>query len=338
MYRPAYNPPQRFASQELVWDEAPPAANLSVIEDDSQSILTHNTSPDIPFSWSVNPYRGCTHACSYCYARDWHAYLGLGAGTDHDARILIKLKAAALLEAAFQKPSWQGEYICFSGITDCYQPLERKHLLTRACLEVCARYQNPVGIITRSPLITRDLDLLRQLPVRVSMSIPLLDPDLCRRLEPGAPAPTHRLAAIRALADAGIPVGVSVSPLILGLNEHSIAETLTAAREAGASYAWMILLRLSPAVGVVFERRLREVWPERADTVLSRLRRARGGELQSQGFGNRMRGEGDAWELARRMFEVWKNRLGFEDPRPFPEPSPFRRPTAQLSLFGGGAR
>lgn len=200
--------------------------------------MARNKSPDIPLEWSVNPYRGCTHACAYCYARDFHPHLDLGAGTDFEQKIRVKRDASLLLKQAFERESWTGQSIAMSGVTDPYQPLERRYRITRALLEVCARYRNPAGIITRSPLITRDLDLLTQLAApdagRVNSSVPILDPETCRLIEPGAPAPARRLAAVRALTDAGVPVGVSVSPVIPSLNDASIPGTLAAAKAAGA--------------------------------------------------------------------------------------------------------
>ena len=336
-----WNPTDRFTTTEVMWDEAPPPARLRVTRDHSRSILAKNTSRDIPFTWSINPYRGCTHACAYCYARDFHPYLGLGAGTDFEQEIRIKPDAPALLRAAFERPSWTGEAIALSGVTDPYQPLERRYRLTRGLLEVCAEYRNPVGIITRSPLVTRDLDLLGQLAqtdgVRVNISLPILDPTLCRHLEPGAPAPARRLEAIRALAQAGIPVGVSVSPIIPGLNDASIPATLAAARAAGAQWAWRIPVRLAATVEQVFERRLREVLPLRADAVMNRIRRMRGGGPLSGGSpGARMHGQGAAWAATAALFSLHARKLGFEAAPDRPPRSAFRRPGRgkQINLFG----
>ncbi|MCB9794173.1 MAG: radical SAM protein [Alphaproteobacteria bacterium] len=336
MARPISNPPNRFNPVEIEFDEAPPPARLEVHVDHSKSALVRNRSPDIPYTWSLNPYRGCTHACAYCYARAFHELLDMGAGTDFDRRIRIKPQLPERLTQALTKPSWRGEPVMLSGVTDCYQPLERVHRITRGCVEVLVRHRNPLGIITRSPLVTRDIDLLRELPpaaVRVNVSIPLLDAALARAIEPGAPAPERRLEAVAALAEAGIPVGVSVSPLIPGLNDEAVPRTLQAAREAGARWAWMTLLHLSPSVAPVFEERLREALPLRADRVLAAIRRHRDGALTEQRFGERMRGSGQAWDTTTAMFKLWHTRLGFTAPEPWPEPSPFRRPTRQLSLL-----
>jgi len=333
------NPRSRFASTEIDWEEPPPPIRVELIEDASASILAHNDSPDVGFDWSVNPYRGCTHACAYCYARNFHEYLGFGAGTDHDSRIVYKPRAAELLAAEFARPRWKGELVAFSGVTDCYQSVERRLGLTRACLQVCLDHHNPVGIITRSPLVTRDIDLLVALheraAARVNFSIPLLDPELSRQLEPGAPPPALRLKAMAALAQAGVPVGVSLGPIIPGLNDRAIPETLKAAREAGAQWAWMILVRLAGAVATVFEERLREARPLAVDSVMARIRRARDGGLNSPEFGARMKGSGEAWAVTEQLFTLWRDRLGYEKPPPLPSPSPFRRPgeARQLRLF-----
>ena len=320
------------------WDD-PPVAGLEVHEDHTREILAKNASPDVPFRWSLNPYRGCTHACAYCYARRSHEHLDWGAGTDFERRILVKRQAPRLLEEALSRRSWTGEVVALSGNTDCYQPLERKLGLTRACLEVFARFRNPVQLITRSPLVTRDLDLLLDLhahrAVTVTISIPIADPDVCRRLEPGAPPPSARLKAMRALADAGIPVGLSLAPLSPGVHDRGMGEALTAAREAGAAWAFTQLVRLTDPVAQVFEERLREGLPERADAVLARIRRARGGELSDARFGSRMTGHGEAWATTQRLFEIQRSRLGYGDPPPVPAPSPFRRPgeARQVALF-----
>ena len=223
---PVRNPPNRFSPVEIEWEEPPPAAKIEVIEDHSQGALSRNDSPDIPFTYSVNPYRGCTHACAYCYARPTHEYLGFGAGTDFERKITVKLRAPELLTEAFEAPSWTGEPVCFSGVTDCYQPLERRYRLTRRCLEVAATYRNPVQIITRSPLITRDLDVLGALnehgAISVTFSLPILDPALAAALEPGAPPPSARLRAMAVLAQAGVLIGVSLGPLIPGINDSGI--------------------------------------------------------------------------------------------------------------------
>ena len=317
------NPAGRFAPEIIEWLEAPPPAKLSVREDRARSVLVKNTNPRMPFAWSLNPYRGCTHACAYCYAREYHEYMELGAGTDFERILFTKPDAPALLEAALRRRSWRGERITMSGVTDPYQPIERQHRLTRGCLEVMTRFRNPVGIITRSPLIVRDLDLLVELAehgaAQVTFSIPVMDPDLARLLEPGAPPPSARLAAIAALSEAGVPVGVSLAPLIPGLNDAGVPEALRAARAAGAAWAWTGLVNLPGSVAAVFEERLRAAAPLRADGVMARLRR----------------GRDKSWEATEQLFAIWHRKLGFSAPPVGPCPSPFRRPdpAGQLTLF-----
>ncbi len=340
MSRLRSNPPNRFDPTEVEWDTAPPRARLEVTEDHSRSILARNDSPDVGFTWSVNPYRGCLHGCAYCYARPSHEYLGLGAGTDFETRILVKPEAPRLLAEAFRKPSWRGEAVAFSGVVDCYQAIERTWRVTRRCLEVCRDHRNPVGIITRSDLVTRDLDLLVALnevrAVRVTFSLPLLDAETCQALEPWAPAPSRRLAALRALSEAGIPVGVNIAPILPTLTEPQIPAILEAARDHGARWAHRILLRLPGAVATVFEERLRERLPLRADAVLAKQRRLRGGRLNDPRFRSRGRGEGPEWETVCQLFDLWHRKLGYAPMPPSPDPSPFRRPPegGQLGLFG----
>lgn len=340
--RSTSNPANRFSAREVAYEdgEAPPST-VELLDDRSRSILSHNDSPDVGFDWSVNPYRGCVHACAYCYARPYHEYLGLGAGTDHDTKIVVKREAAALLEAAFDKPSWQGELVVFSGVTDCYQPVESTLRLTRACLEVCARYRQPVGVITKAPLVERDLDVLRELSrtarVQVRVSIPFIDRDQARAIEPFVATPQRRLETIARLADSGIPVGVNVAPIIPGLNDEQLPKILEAARQAGATSAGYVLLRLPGAVKAVFEDRLRAAFPDRADRVLHRIRETRGGELYDVRFGVRGRGTGQYAEQIRALFEASARRAGFR--QGFLEPPPettFQRPVrpgSQLALF-----
>ena len=320
--------------------EDAPSARLEVFEDHSQTILSKNDSPDVPFTWSVNPYRGCFHACAYCYARPTHEYLGFGAGTDFERKIVVKRNAAQLLERAFRRPSWSGSRVCFSGNTDCYQPLEKSLEITRSCLEVCLRFRNPVGIITKSTIVRRDLSLLSELHrragVAVVLSIPFLDPEMSLAIEPNAPPPAARLATLRALSEAGVPVGVSLGPVIPGLNDAQIPGILEACRVAGATWCGMIPVRLPGAAEDVFVSRLRETLPEHADRVLNRVRRMRGGALNSSRFGDRMRGQGPEWAATVRMYKLSAKRLGFTAPPPAPQPSPFRVPGrgAQVGLFG----
>jgi DNA repair photolyase len=311
---PLSNPPNPWATTEVEYLEGAPEVRLEVYEDHTRQILSKNDSPDVGFSWSVNPYRGCFHACAYCYARPSHEYLSWGAGTDFDRKIVVKPAAAALLRAAFGKRSWKKETVVFSGVTDCYQPLEASYRLTRGCLEVCVDTANPAAFITKSPLIERDIDLLVALgqaaSAHVTVSIPFWDPDKARAIEPFVATPLRRLHTIEKLARAGIEVGVNVAPVIPGLNDQDIPRVLTAAREAGATSAGFVLLRLPGSVKAVFEERLRAGLPLQADRVLHRIRETRGGELYDPRFGVRGRGEGSYALAIQDLFRATAARLG----------------------------
>ena len=334
------NPPNPWSSTYVEWLGPPPTQKTDVFIDHSRSILSENNSPDVPFRWSVNPYRGCFHGCAYCYARPSHEYLGMGAGSDFDRRLVIKPRAPDLLKEAFDRKSWQGEVVVFSGDTDCYQPIEAIHQLTRACLEVCATYRNPVGIITKAPLIERDLDVLgrlaRETYLAVTVSIPFWDREQARAIEPAVPPPARRLETIRRLAEAGVTVGVNFAPIIPGLNDDQMVEVLERARAAGATYAGAIMVRLPGPVAEVFERRLRARLPLRADRVMRRITEARRGRLNDPRFGARMTGEGPYAAAIKTLFEKTRQRLGYGPYPAIPEPSPFRRPHddhGQLRLF-----
>ncbi len=310
------NPPNPYISRETEWLEPPPVARLEVYEDSSRSILSTNDSPDLPFKWSVNPYRGCQHACSYCYARRTHEYLGFGAGTDFDTKLVVKQDAPQLLRAAFESPKWKGESVMFSGVTDCYQPLEAAYRITRQCLEVCVEFGNPAAVVTKGFLVVRDADLLARLnekaAAHVWISIPFADASVCKLFEPQAPPPERRFEAVRRLREAGVPVGVFVSPVIPGLTDHEIPAILEQAAEAGAQFASFTALRLPGSVADVFIRRLRTAMPLRADRVLNRLRDIHGGKLNDSRFGHRMRGEGAYWETVRKLFAISKKRFGLD--------------------------
>lgn len=353
--RPVSNPPNPWLSGHAEYLELPPAAELKVFEEQAGEILSENTSPDLGFRFSLNPYRGCFHGCAYCYARPTHAWLDLGAGTDFERKIVVKTNAPERLRSAFQRPSWTGELIAFSGNTDCYQPLEASYRLTRRCLEVCHEYRNPVAIITKGSLIRRDLDLLealhRDARLQVTISIPILDESMARKMEPWVPSPTARLRTLRRLADAGIPVGVAVSPLIPGLNDSQVPDILSAARQAGAQWAFRTLLRLPQETRVVFQERLREEYPDRFDKVMNGVRAARAGRLHDSRFGSRMSGTGRRWEAVEWLFEVTCRRLGLRSGRarevglssesaarggridPAAGTTTFQRPGTQYDLF-----
>jgi len=316
--RPVSNPPNRFEKIHIEWDpgSAPPDAQLEVFEERARSCLTENTSPDVPFRFGLNPYRGCQHACAYCYARRSHPYLGFGAGSDFEKKIVVKVNAPDVLARELSRGRARDELVALSGITDPYQPLEARYRLTRRCLEVLERFENPLTVITKSPLVKRDIDVLSRIHAgpgaSVFLSIPFLDPEIGRAMEPGVPSVAERLQALRELSDAGIETGVSISPLIPGLNDRDIPRILEAAREAGARSAFLTLLRLPGEVREVFEERLEATLPGRARKVLSALEEMREGELGQSAFGRRMHGQGTRWELVTRLFETSCRRLGFE--------------------------
>lgn len=338
-----HNPTQRWERASIAYDDGEaPTAELEIIADQSRSILAENDSPDVGFRYSVNPYRGCTHACAYCYARPGHEYLSLGAGTDFERRIVYKPEAPALLRDAFDAPKWRGELVAFSGVTDCYQPLERTLGLTRGCLAVCAEYQNPVAVITKSPLVERDVDVLadlaRRARVRVSVSVPFWSEEHARALEPFVTTPARRLRIVERLAAAGVPVGVSVSPIVPGLNDADVPEILRRAAEAGATHAFYVLLRLPGPVREVFTERLRAALPLRAERVLARVREVSGGKMYDARFGVRGRGAGPYAEMIAQVFAQAATRHGLSHGETFavaeaaPETT-FRRPRGQLTLF-----
>lgn len=342
-------PPNRFERLHVVPDpdadlgpEFDPAEQPDprtvFYEDASETIITYNESPDIPYSAGVNVYRGCEHGCAYCYARPYHDYLGWNSGLDFETKILVKRRAPALLRRELAAPGWKPQLVAFSGVTDCYQPCERHFRLTRACLEVLAEFRNPVGIVTKNHLVTRDIDVLRTFVpwqgVSVYLTLTTLDADLAGRLEPRASRPAHRLRALRALADAGIPVGVIVAPVIPGLTDHELPALLEAAAAAGASHAGYVVLRLPYTVKDVFFAWLDEHAPGKKARVLDRVRALRGGELNVSDWGRRMRGEGIFADQIRELFHVMTRRLGLNQGRGELSTAHFRRPGGtQLDLF-----
>ena len=311
------------------------------LPDHTRGILAHNDSPDVGFSTSVNPYRGCEHGCIYCYARPTHEYLGFSAGLDFETRILVKHDAAKLLRAALMHPKYEPETIAFSGVTDCYQPIERKLQLTRQCLAVLAEFANPAGIVTKNHLVTRDIDILqslaRQNAASVIISITTLDARLTRIMEPRTSVPRDRLAAIRELADAGIPVGVIVAPIIPALTDHELPAILKAAADAGASYAAHTPLRLPLGVADLFTDWLGRHFPDRQAKVLNRIRAIRGGQLNDPKFGSRMKGSGEFAKSIHDLFQVACQRAGIPLRGPALSTAHFHRPMVagqQLPLFG----
>lgn len=314
--RPVANPPNPWRSAHVELLEPAPPASLAVFEEEARSILSDNDSPDVPFAFSVNPYRGCLHGCAYCYARPTHQWLDFGAGSDFEQKLVVKTNAAELLRRELKKREMElrGQVIAFSGVTDCYQPLEASYGLTRQCLTVCRDFRQPVGVITKGALVERDAELLGELARRagtvVHLSIPFLDAGDARAMEPQAPSPQRRLRTMRVLADAGVPVGIAIAPVIPGLNDHAIPALLQAAKAHGASKAFTILLRLPREVEDVFVERLRQELPLRADKVLSWLAGMHGGRLKEGRFGERMRGQGPRWEAIDGLFRIWCRKLG----------------------------
>ena len=313
--RPLSNPPNPYRSTHVEYLGEPPPAPLEVYEEQARSILSANDSPDIPLQYSVNPYRGCQHACAYCYARASHEFLDWGAGTDFDRRIIVKVNAPELLSVELTRTGVRGQTVGFSGNTDCYQPLEASYELTRRCLQVCLQRRTPVAVITKAPLVQRDADLLKDLTsgpgARVFLSIPSLDRQRTRAIEPGASAPAARFKAMRALSDAGVPSGIAVAPLIPSLNDTDIVEILERAADAGAKHAFMTLVHLHGAVRQVFEERLREELPERAEHVLSALEQTRSSQ-SATAFHERMRGAGPRWAILEQLFATTCRRLGLK--------------------------
>ena len=340
------NPAGRFERLSVELEDEPvaagdeaeerPALRTEFYRDTTKSIITRNDSPDVGMEVSVNPYRGCEHGCIYCYARPYHEYLGFSAGVDFESRIFVKDNAPELLRAELMKKSWTPEVIAFSGITDCYQPAERKFQLTRRCLEVLADFGNPAAIITKSYLVTRDIDVLRALAehqaIQVMVSVTTLNDDLAGAMEPRAARPQRRLDAIRELSAAGIPVGVMVAPIIPGLTDHEVPSILKAAAAAGAKTAGRTVVRLPYGVKDLFADWLSVHAPDRRDKVLNHIRDVRGGKLNESSFGTRMTGEGPVADSIHQMFDLHKRRLGFKRGAELSTAS-FRRPTDQLALF-----
>ncbi|MBI5092502.1 MAG: PA0069 family radical SAM protein [Candidatus Hydrogenedentes bacterium] len=315
-----------------------PGPRTQFLRDSSRSVISHNDSPDIPFESSLNPYRGCEHGCAYCYARPTHEYLGFSAGLDFESKILVKEDAPELLRRELSSPKWTPREVTLSGVTDPYQPVERRLRLTRRCIEVFAEFLNPITIVTKNQLVTRDADLLvvlaRANAAAVYISLTTLDIGLNRVLEPRSSLPAQRLAAIHQLAQAGIPVGVLVAPVIPGLTDEEIPALLQAAAAAGARYAGFTPLRLPHGVAQLFENWLEAHMPDRKDKVLNRIRSMRGGVLNDSRFGHRMRGSGFFAEQIAALFAVAQRKAGLEGPGPTLSTAAFKRPGgSQLSLF-----
>jgi DNA repair photolyase len=345
------NPPNRFNRVHVEDDLAhcehdeellaaldrPPTEYLA---DNSRTVVTENDSPDISFRFSINPYRGCAHGCSYCYARPTHEYLGLSAGLDFETKVFVKHDAPALLREFLGRPAWQAETIVMSGVTDCYQPAERQFCITRGCLEVLLEARQPVGIITKNALITRDLDFLHEMAtlgtVHVAVSVTTLDAELARTMEPRTSTPAARLRAIELLTKAGIPVRLMTAPIIPGLNDREIPALLKAGAEAGAQSAAYTLLRLPLTVKPVFLDWLDRSLPDSRERIERLIRETHGGKLNNSQFGSRMRGTGEIAEQIRRVFQVFAARYHLDGALPEYNRADFRPPKAgngQLRLF-----
>lgn len=322
------DPPNRFDKthsvpdfEHLEWDDEYLRQRedrpIQYLDDTSKSIVVENDSPDIPFRYSVNPYRGCVHACSYCYARPYHEYLGLNAGLDFETKIFVKHDAASLFREFLSRDSWQPEPIIFSGVTDCYQPAEREFRLTRQCLDVANECNQPISIITKNALVLRDIHVLSEMASRrlahVNISITTLDPELARVMEPRTSIPAARLRAVETLVKAGVPVRVMVAPLIPGLNDHEAPAVMKAASEAGAGDARYILLRLPLTVEPVFSEWLHRTQPFKAAKVESLVRQTRNGKLSDSRWGKRMVGTGEIADQIKSMFSVFHKKFGFDN-------------------------
>jgi DNA repair photolyase len=338
----SWNPQSRFEKLAYVRDEDAPldedeSPRTLFLRDPARTIIATNDSPDVGFEASVNPYRGCEHGCIYCFARPTHEYLGFSAGLDFETKILVKEEAPTLLWEELNSRRWVPKVIVISGVTDPYQPVEKRLGLTRGCLAVLAEFRNPVAIITKNHLVTRDADLLGELAThnaaKVFVSITTLDAGLARRMEPRTSSPELRLEAIRTLAEAGVPVGVMVAPVVPGLTDHEMPAILAAAREAGARSAGFVVLRLPWAVAPLFEQWLEEQFPERKEKVLNRIRDLRGGALYDAQWGSRGRGTGIFAEQIAALFDVSCRRVGLNEEDVELSVASFRRRMEQATLF-----
>jgi DNA repair photolyase len=334
--------PQTYSAVDDGWpsDDDPPPLRTTLSIDSARSVITYNTSPDIPFDRSINPYRGCEHGCIYCFARPTHAYYGLSPGLDFESRLFSKPDVAEILEAELRKPGYRPATIALGTNTDPYQPIEREKHLTRAVLKVLSAYNHPVGIVTKSALVLRDIDILGPMAARglaaVTISVTTLDRRLARLMEPRAPTPAKRLAAIEALSAAGIPTGVLAAPMIPALNDMELEGILEAASRAGASGAGYVLLRLPLEIKDLFEDWLRSHFPDRADHVMSLVRDTRNGKAYRAEWGRRMKGSGPYADLLKQRFELARRRFGLDRRHLDLDTARFQPPPRagdQLSMF-----
>lgn len=332
-----FNPPNQYERLNYVEERMDDSVETEVYRDSSESILAKNDSPDVPFTYSVNPYRGCEHGCIYCYARPSHEYLGFSAGVDFESKIMVKENAPVLLAEAFEKASWEPQTVCLSGNTDPYQPVEQHLELTRECLKVFLRYRNPVSVITKNHRITRDLDLLGELAdrnlVHVRVSVTSLDREIIRKMEPRTARPEKRLDAIKALADRGISVGINAAPIVPGLTDEELPALLEAGAKAGAEHGAYIMVRLPGSVKELFIDWLDREFPDRKKKVLNQIRSVREGELSETEFGKRMRGEGELGDIIDQMYENTCDRLELNQSAIELSTDQFRSTPEQHQLF-----
>ncbi len=336
------NPANRFEKivierDEEVSDEDYPVVKTEFFKDTSKSIISYNDSPDLGFETSLNPYRGCEHGCVYCYARPTHEYFGLSSGWDFESKIFVKTDAAALLRKELAHKKWKPQVVVVSGVTDCYQPFERKFQITRQCMEVFLEFRNPVGIITKNKLVTRDIDLFKQMAeydgICVTVSVTSLDNKVARAMEPRASTPANRLTAIEILAKAGIPVTVNVAPIVPGLTDHEVPAILKKCAQLGVSGAGYTVLRLPYSVKDLFENWLIEYFPDRKDKVLNRIRDLRGGALYKSEFGHRMKGDGVFAQQMADLFDISCRKEGLGKRRLSLSAAHFRNPYQKQMTF-----
>lgn len=337
------NPVNRFEGNYVDYDldeetGEKPSPKTQLIRDSSKTLISYNNSPDIGFNASINPYRGCEHGCIYCYARPYHEYLGFSSGLDFESKIMVKYDAASILRKELRAEKWDPQVIAMSGVTDIYQPIEKNLEITRGCLQVLAEFRNPVGLITKNHLVTRDIDILTELSkydcVSVTISITSLDNDLTGVMEPRTSRANRRFEAIRKLSEAGIPVGVNVAPIIPGITDHEVAGILEKAKEAGADYAGYSIVRLPHNVKELFKEWLVQHFPDRKSKVLHKIQDIREGKLNNSKWGERMKGKGSYASQIRDLFRMQAKRLGLNEKNYNLSTEHFMRDTgAQLQLF-----
>ena len=340
-----FNPRNRFLKGEYLqeqvegiedWEQE--KRETKYIFDDSKTLVNKVTSPDVGMMYSANPYQGCEHGCVYCYARNSHEYWGYSAGLDFESRIVVKKNAPSLLRKFFDNKNWEPAPISLSGNTDCYQPIERKMKITRALLEICLEYRNPVGVLSKNALVLRDLDIIQELAklnlVRVFSSITSLDEDLRKVMEPRTASYKQRLKVVETLSKAGVPTGIMNAPLIPGLNDMHIHDVLKAASEAGAKWAGYTVVRLNGAIGDIFKDWLYKAFPDRADKVWHQICECHEGHVNDSRWGNRMAGDGKFAELIKKQFKLYCKKYGLNEEKMEYNTSDFRRvKNKQLSLF-----